>query len=428
MSEDAIKKLRRSYTLVAMGSLAITMLLVSGLLYLGSSWLNRQSIKSTLNYIAENDGELVVWEESDESTEDSGQYIRFLEDIFSTNSEYQSSEFKFQTRYFAVLFDSDGNISEVKTSHIASVTEEEAETYGKQALGRRFSFGRIENYYYKVRIKDDGSSVVVYMDSSSAINSNNRMLYLALILIGFGMIVAFVLVRISSSKVIQKEMRMAELQKQFMTNASHELKTPLAVIRANTEMQEMLDGESEWTQSNMRQVERMNGLIQNLVMITRADENRGHTDVDDVEMSRVIKETTKNFQSLAIQSGKKLTMNIDEDVKMRAEEAQMRQICSLLVDNAIKYCDDGGEISVALNQKGKNITLVVSNTYAEGKNVDYSKFFERFYREDSSHNTDKGGYGIGLSIAESLVKQYHGTINASWKNDVISFTCQLKSI
>ncbi len=427
MSESAIKKLRRKFIVVSMVTLASTMFLIAGFIYLGNTLLNRQIVQNTLDYIIENNGELIKWNEN-KKKKDINQYIRFLEEIFTTNSGYQSPEFKFTTRYFSVLFDADGNVTDIKNGHITDVTDDEAKSYAQQALQKNHKFGRIHNYYYKVQYNEDGSSIVVYMDSGNIFRANERLLYLALVLIAVGMIIAFLIVRVLSYKAIQNEIKNAELQKQFMTNISHELKTPLAVIRANTEMQEILSEENEWSQSTMRQIDRMNGLIQNLVMITRADEKRIHTDAEDVDITNSIRETIGNFKSLAIQDKKKLTENISEGVHMRAEDSQVRQLCSLLVDNAIKYCDDNGEIAVSLIQKGRGILLTVSNTYAQGENVDYTKFFERFYREDESHNVDKGGYGIGLSIAESLARQYHGNINVSWKKGIISFACHLKNV
>ena len=112
---------------------------------------------------------------------------------------------------------------------------------------------------------------------------------------------------------------------------------------------------------------------------------------------------------------------------MEAEPNQISQLTALLVDNAIKYCDDGGEITVELSQKGRYIRLIVSNSYAEGANQDYRRFFDRFYREDEAHTQGRGGYGIGLSIAEGLMEQYRGSIDVSWKDGVISFTCTFKA-
>ena len=222
-----------------------------------------------------------------------------------------------------------------------------------------------------------------------------------------------------------------EKQKQFITNASHELKTPLAVIKANTEMQEMLDGESEWSQSTLRQVDRMNGLIGNLVQIARAQE-RSAGAVRAIDIAPAVRETADSFVPVAVSAGKTLTREIPDSLILKADESRIRQLTSLLADNAVKYCDDGGAILIRLAHSGRNAVLTVSNDYAEGADVDYSRFFERFYRQDESRtiSTDahgaasKSGYGIGLSIAESIVKSMNGSIRVSWKDGRISFTCR----
>ena len=116
---------------------------------------------------------------------------------------------------------------------------------------------------------------------------------------------------------------------------------------------------------------------------------------------------------------------MEDGIVMKAQEGQIKQLASLLIDNAIKYCDDKGTIHVSLSKKGKNIRLTVDNDYKDGANVDCSRFFERFYRAEESHGGEKAGYGIGLSIAESIVKRYKGTIHASWNNGIIRFTCKL---
>lgn len=228
--------------------------------------------------------------------------------------------------------------------------------------------------------------------------------------------------------IVQPEINNAEIQKEFITNASHELKTPLAVIRANTEVEQMINGENEWNQSTMRQVDRMTGLIQNLVMVSRAQEKENNSERKKINVSAALQETSDTFLPVAVQNGKKLEKEIQENVMMMANESQICQLSSLLIDNAIKYCDDGGTIRVTLTQKGRSpVRLDVSNNYAKGGDVDYARFFERFYRQDKSHNIEKGGYGIGLSIAQAIVEQYKGSsIDAAWKDGIITFTCLLK--
>lgn len=476
MNERSIKRLRRRFVILAMLTLSLVMLLIGGMIFLVNYSVVRSQVKDTLDYIIENDGNIQDAQIIEMAGQDASQgtsqgagaaqaagqnasqtdgaaqgssqsaaqaasddqmqeielptndynVIHFLYEIFGTEQyDYDSPEFSFSTRYFAVSLDTNENVTEIKTNHIEDLTQPDAEYYAKYALRNRFGFGRNGVYYYQVKRYDNGSFLVVYLDSTNQVNSTYRVLYAALILIGFGVIVTFIFVWTFSRKAIAPEIKNAELQKSFITNASHELKTPLAVIRANTEMQEMLSGETEWTQSTMRQVDRMSGLIQNLVMISRAREKE-KTAWIVTDATKAVRETADTFSPVAKQDGKKLEIRADENVKMIASESDIRQLTSLLVDNAIKYCDKDGSIEVALSQKGKGILLCVSNNYADGRNVDYTRFFERFYREDESHNVDHGGYGIGLSIAESLVESYNGNISVTWKDGVICFNCILK--
>ena len=437
MNEQAIKKLRSKFIHSALITLAMVMFLMGGLIYVANYMITRQSIHQILNRIVDNDGdfegsstEKIQSSSAEGHSLDNDDYsvVRFLYEIFGTQSA-EGTQDKYDTRYFAVLYDSDGNVTAIKNNLVDSVTQDEAKIYGELALEKRSTFGRSGNYYYQVDRREDGSCIVVYLDSRFQVEAMNRLLYSALLLIGFGMVLSTVFVTIFANRAIRPEVENAELQKRFITNASHELKTPLAVIKANTEMQEILDGETEWTQSTLRQVERLTGLIQNLVLVSRAQEQESKEEFTDTDVASVVRETAETFRPVALQEDKTLTCETPESLHMEAAASQIRQLTSLLLDNAIKYCDEKGKIQIKVSAVRKGLQLQVSNDYAEGKNVDYSRFFERFYREDQSHHADseKSGFGIGLSIAEGLVKQYKGTIRASWKDGVISFTCLLKN-
>ena len=429
MSEEAIRKLRRHFILVTTLTIAVVITVIALLIYVTNREIALKTIREELNFIIENNGDLPESKDTDGTNEnqDNSGVVRFLDEIFGNSPAYNQTEMPYSARYFAVLYDENGDISKVKTGHIASVSEEEARSYGNYALEHK-SFGHVNNYYYKWETEDNGTTIVVYLEATSTILANNRIFYLSLFVILLGVLITNLVSRAFAKRAIAPEIRNAELQKQFITNASHELKTPLAVIRANTEMEEMTSGQTEWTESTMRQVERMDGLIKNLVLVSRASEQSTHLAVDNVNVSNAVSETVENFTSLVKHENKTLTKNVPDGITMRADESQIRQLTSLLMDNAIKYCDENGEIRVDLLQKGKGIQLVISNSYAEGANVDYSRFFERFYRKDASHNTDRGGYGVGLSIAEAICSAYRGSISADWKKGIISFTCILKQV
>jgi signal transduction histidine kinase len=280
---------------------------------------------------------------------------------------------------------------------------------------------------------EDGRFIVVVMDASMLINLNSSIIHSTVMICGVGLLLTFLAVFAASGRMIRPEIENARRQKMFITNASHELKTPLAVIRANTELEELMNGETEWTQSTLRQVDRLNGLIQNLVMIARAQEKEEPGIRGDIDASAAILDTVTPYESMALQQEKTLTTDIVPDIHMNAVESRIRQLTVILIDNAFKYCDEKGTIRVVLDRvsvrfgglrKNSAVRLMVSNSYAEGEHADYTKFFERFYREDESHNADRGGYGIGLSVAESLCRQYQGRIRANWKDGMIYFICE----
>ena len=444
MNEQSIKKLKNKFLVISMCSFIAVMVIIGGLIYIGTLTVSRREAHEVTQSIIDNGGELpsVKTVIRDDGSDDNGQdseddeditdptpkenLNNFLKTLFGSGRNILSNKDQwYATRYFSVIFDRQNNVADIKADRIASVDLQQAKQYALAVSKNTFSFGSIGNYYYQVS-KQKNRTIVVFVDSTNQIRLTNRILYMALILLGFGSIISFLVLRALSYKVIAPEIRKAEQQKQFITNASHELKTPLAVIKANTQVQEMMNGKDEWSESTMHQVDRMTGLIQNLVTIVRAEEKEDAGDRTDTDISEAIRDTVKSYAPVAENAGETLNQNIGDGIHMNAVESQIRQLATLLIDNAIKYCDEKGTIDVTVIQKGRGIRLSVSNSYADGKNVDYSKFFERFYRADQSHNVDKGGYGIGLSIAESLVKQYNGSINASWKDGIITFDCILK--
>ena len=433
MNEKRIKKLRIKFLLISFISMTLAMLVVTGLILASNQFLTRRNIKNVLQYITDHEGNLP----GARDIEGSGKEVlkhdysvgRFLDEIFNPElalGDADKPEFYYSNRYFVILYDEDGRIENIITNHTALVSEEEADIYGEAVLNNSSRFGRYSDYYYQVADRTDGGKIVVYLDSSEIISANTRLLYVTLGMILFGVIIAAIFTVKFSKWAILSEIRNMEAQKGFITNASHELKTPLAVIKANTEMLEMISGGNEWTESTIRQTDRMLGLIQNLVMIARAEEHESDAVTEDCDISAAISDTAKNFEPVAFNEGKRLETELEENVHIRAMDSQIRQLASLLIDNAIKYCDEGGMIKVGLSRKGKTVILEVSNDYVNGEGKDCSKFFERFYREDQSHNIDKGGYGIGLSIAESIVQVYHGSIDASWNDGRISFRCVLR--
>lgn len=423
MNAESIKKLQKQFVVVAGVAFLLVMLFAIFTVNILNFYSTSHRCYQILDYLIDNDGNF-------------SNFTKFTRQR-GFNDNYFSDEARYTLRFFTVVYDGDDDDAEAAAiilDHISSINEEEAIEYADnvqdgmlyQSLG--ISFGVTGNFYYEIGTDKIGNRVVAFVDSSMQNDINSSVFRYSIIIMAGSFFIILMVILFYSRKIIQPEIDNANRQKEFITNASHELKTPLAVIRANTEFLEMTGGENEWTQSTMRQVDRMNGLIQNLVMITKAQESEDRSILSEINASQIVKESADQFESVSQQEDKQLKEEIDDGINIKANESNLRQLVTLLVDNAVKYCDDNGHITVGLHYAKKGRTeLTVSNNYEEGANVDYTKFFERFYRQDKSHQqkNEKGGYGIGLSLAQSIVTQMAGAINVSWKDGIITFTVSL---
>ncbi len=339
-------------------------------------------------------------------------------------NEFITEESQYENRFFSVIVDENNNVRELNLRNVQTVSVDEAYTYALQMIEYKRTYGEFTtsdgDYYFKVSELDDGGILVVALDSTSRMRRLNILVRFSLYIGAGSMILFVVILTLLSGKVIQPMIESQKKQKEFITNAGHELKTPIAIISANTEVIEMTQGKSEWTESTMTQISRLSGLINDLITLAKMSEQTSVV-LSDIDYSAEAIEVAASFTSLAKSDNKTLITDIDEGIKVHAEMKGLHTLINILMDNAVKYCDEGGKITISLKEKGKSTVLTVSNTYADGKNVDFNRFFDRFYREDKSHNSTKKGYGIGLSMAESIVKTFKGRINVSYKNDEISF-------
>ena len=439
MDARTIKRLRLKFILISTVTYFLVMIFMGLFINASNILLAHQQIHTVLSYmLAEemksDDERSEENPQSDETENENEDAVKDGQKDDHDKAEHHenmlnqfSAEFRYSARYFSAILDKNGSPTEIKTAHIMALTREEASAMAVKAFSKKRRFGRDGDYYYEKAVDENEYTHIIFLNCSAQIAQNMRILYISMLIAAAGLLITLVLVYISSYRMIQPEMENIRRQKQFITNASHELKTPLAVIRANNEIEEMIHGPSEWTESTMRQVERLDGLIRNLVLITRAQEKEDRSVMTRVNVTQPVEETVGPYESIAQQEHKELILNLQPDIEFVADESKIRQLASLLIDNAFKYCDENGRVTFTLDtlKKGRTLRMICSNSYAEGASVDYSRFFDRFYREDSSHNSDKGGYGIGLSIAESICQQYGGSIDVSWKDGEISFTCLL---
>lgn len=413
MSEREIKDLRSRFIWIAMSSFVLVILFVGALINIANYVVAQRDVQWSLDQLVLDQDAM---EEHYDDTHPFQEDPSFLE-VFSPS--YRNNTF------YILTYDKKGKEKSLYASKANSYSESVIRERAEEIMLNDTEQGRNGMFYFRKAETDDGNTILVIMDSSNVIYARIRLLYATLGVGWISILGALALVIYFSDRMIQPEIENSRRQNEFLTNVSHELKTPLAVIRSNAEMEELMSGENEWTQSTIRQVDRMSGLINNLVMITKTKEMEESAVVN---LSNVVAQCAKEYSALTETRGITLSENIEENIEIEVNESKLRQLVVIILDNAAKYCDDKGDIIVSLEKmkKGKNkIRLNISNTYSEGEDMDFSKFFERFYREDTSHNIDTGGYGIGLSIAKSICEQFQGTIKAEWKDNMISFICEI---
>lgn len=409
------KKLQRK---IVWGS-TLTLALVIGIVLTAMAAVTTDTVsrqtRVLLDLILENDG--VLPEAGDEDFDsETKRYLAMNAESFN------------EARYISVLFE-DGEAN-VYSSRMTRMPEESAIQLAERVLEGSRDQGRMRGsrgryLQFARRINEDGSTLVVFVDNTSRQELTSLML---VYMTGLWLVVLLLYVLLMSrlsGKLIQSFVEKDEQQKRFITNASHELKTPLAVISANNEMAEILNGRNKWTESTGRQVERLQSLIESLVVLAKLDEMK-EIPLVDVDLSSLVRESAEGYRDMIDAVGKTCSCEIDENIHIGGEERTLRNLISIILDNAVKYCDEKGVIRIALHHRkdGKGAVLTVSNTFIEGEGIDTERLFERFYRRDESHHSAQPGFGIGLSMAREITHRMKGKISAKYADGSMHFTVE----
>ena len=337
----------------------------------------------------------------------------------------------YQYRYFSVKINPKNKIQIINDDNVYQLSSKQVKQITKKILKLKQSEGSIDigqnKYRYRKSKNNLGDHFIVFLNESLIFAKFWLLLRISLAL-SLAALFIFALVLISvSRKAIKPIIVTYNKQREFITNAGHELKTPLAIISANTEMEEMLGNDSEWLQSTKDQTERLTQLINRLIALARTGET-GELVVGKVNFSKIVKNDAQSFKSVMQKNGLHYEIQINTGIFVRGEEHSLKELVNILLDNACKYCDKDGKVVISLTRSrlGKHAILKVKNTYVDGKGKNYQHFFDRFYRQDESHNSKKSGFGIGLAMAKDIVEAFQGKINVHWKNNMISFVVNLK--
>lgn len=320
-------------------------------------------------------------------------------------------EARFTTRFFAVYCDLSENIEVISRDYIYSIDEETAKAYTAAVLRKGKEKGYYGDYRYHVKV-DDAGSTVLFLNVTSALQFMRSLLIISLV-IGFSsLLVVLILVVFFSRYAVRPYAKNMERQKRFITDAGHELKTPITSIATSADIAAMEYEGDEWISNIQKQTARLTRLVGELVALSRLDEEIPFPEKSTFSLSDVAWETAELFAVRAKAEGKNYCQNIEEQLTIYGDCNSIQQMISILLDNAVKYSDVGGEIHLDIYRKRRKVCIKVSNTCDLPDGTDLDRLFDRFYRVDESRATNTGGTGIGLAMAQAIVETHGGKIKA----------------
>lgn len=305
--------------------------------------------------------------------------------------------------FFVLMADTNGNY--VDKINIDDMNDERAQNYITKILEENIDTGIVNSYQFYQMSKPNGT-LMVFTDKSYEMKMLGQLKRTTVIIGSIALVILSVLAYFLSKKSIQPIKTAFNKQKQFVSDASHELKTPLTVISANADVLEGEIGDNKWLKYIKSQTDRMNILVNDLLNLTRLENNTSELERKYFNLSKAIVNTALPFECQAFENNKKFEVNVDDDVMLSGSEKHIKQMAAIFIDNALKYSNAGGTVRVTLKKMGDRKLFSVYNTGEGIKEDETDKIFERFYRSDQSRNRASGGYGLGLAIAKSIIDKH----------------------
>lgn len=387
-------KLRKKFIYFSVGIISIVTIIIIGFVNFAIFYnLNRNS-DELLKTLVENNGvmpKIAMVENSDYD-----QRVLYLKNI--------------SNRFFTVRTDVQKNIITVNTDDVFFTSAQEAVEYAKTVLSKGQSRGFYKGFKYLIEDTGKGKLIAfvdVVKDYGVIYSNLGNSIIIGIVVLFLVALFSFLL----SKKAVRPMVQAYKKQNTFITDASHELKTPLAIIKTSADVLEMENGECKWTGNIHKQVNRLNELIGNLISLTKLDES-DELEKFEFSFSDILSESVTDVKDYALSLNKNIVANIEKGISFKGNEELIRKVINILLDNSIKYAKENSDINVNLSRQNRRIVFTIENEADNLEIKNYNVLFERFYRSDSSRNSKTGGYGIGLSIAQSIVLKHRGRISA----------------
>jgi len=398
-----IRKLKTRFVILAMVTLwALLLLVISGLNSLNYLSLLKEADLNIDMIMIEREGQ--TW------------FQQYPESLRSRPNRRE--EIPFEARYFIIYLDENDEITGCDVDRMFMLSEEDALEYGRFYLNQGKEAGLVDWYRYR-RIDTYDGSAVVFLDCGRKIDIFLTFMHIGIAMLFLGLGIGFLVIFFLSGRIVRPVAESHTKQKQFITDAGHEIKTPLTIINANLDLLEMDLGENECIEDIRQQTGRLRSLTNDLVLLSRMEEGGNTMEKIDFPLSDVVADAAKAFRAPLSQRDCELLIEIEPMLSMHGNSKALEQLTSILLDNAVKYSAPGA-VCCRLERQGKSIVLSVSNPSFERLSEEQlSHLFDRFYRSDSSRNSETGGHGIGLSVALAIVTAHGGSIKAVNTEDMI---------
>ena len=418
-----IKKLRWKFIAVAMISIIVVLMAIIGTITLINYNKTVDNIDKVLTVLVDNDGKFNGLDFGDDNLKNTGGNNN--KDNLNPPKDYGefTKETPYWTRFFSVKFTNSNPDPAVDTSMIASVSKEEAINMAKETIDSNSMIGFYGAYRYKVKIADD-FKLVVFVDCTKEMRSIRYFVFTGTWISLVGIIAVFIIVFIFSKIVFNPVKRTYDKQKIFVTNAAHELKTPLTIISANNELIDAEYNSLDETQAIDKQVKKLTIMINNLTLLSKLDEEDKNVDLKEkVDLTKLSNDLIEPFKVIFESRNIKFNFFVDDNCYIKGNTNLISQLLSLLIDNANKYALTYIDFEVRI--VGKGVELKTSND-ADIDEKNPNLLLERFYRNDKARGKIEGS-GIGLSVVNEIVKLHKGTIKLNASNNVYSCVIKFKN-
>ena len=413
-----IRKLQRKFIAIAMLSVVLVLSLMIGAINVTNYRTMVKEADDTLLLLAFNDGKFPVQFEGEKP--DSAK----KHDDFDNKGRERafSAELPFQARFFTVSFAADGTITDCNVDRI-TLSEEEATALAEEAYTQSKQVGFLHAFRYRKELLPSGTTNVILLNCERELATFRSFLLVSVGISTGGTLAVFLLIVLFSGRVIRPIAQSYEKQKSFITDAGHELKTPITIINADVDVLETEIEQSEWLSDIRTQTQRLADLTNDLIYLSKMEEDNVSLQMIEFPLSDVASEMVQSFSAIARAKGKTFDSAIMPMVTMKGDEKAVQKLLSILLDNAMKYSTPSGVIRFSLARSAKQITISVYNT-AEGiEKGSNDRLFDRFYRTDQSRNSATGGFGLGLAVAKAVTEAHHGSIHA-YSQDGASLTVE----